>query len=364
VTRPEQEEAMRNLWRDSILFRRVVAALSVTLAALAVYLVSNIRQAASLPNEAIDKLAVAHSNEELRVNAPQLKVGDAALSFEGAPNVGAEVWLQNAKLAGNSLALFGALAPQQPTRVVYAADAQDAKAANKNCRTSLIISRADGTGEPQLLRLWQDGSRRADQGFRELVVSSPETEMEVQVSTDSLVPGMQCPRLLTMGTKVIKVPIGPIHLSVPANQTITLLFSAIDPTQTLFSTRAKTFDGLSLGDGDLKAGGFDVVSSSTEKTPLLHVVAHKGTGGITLHDLKLGAESATISVGNQGEKADSWANGKGFPVLNLLDIADKNRVLSSLLGAVLLPGLWAWIKKTCFPKSASAKSEDAEPETT
>jgi hypothetical protein len=338
--------------------------LSVTLAALAVYLVSNVRQTASLPNDAIDKLAVAHSNEELRVNAPQLKVGDAALSFEGAPNVGAELWMQNARLTGSSLALFGALAPQQPTRVVYAADNQNAQPPNKNCRTSLTISRADGTGEPQLLRLWQDGSRRADQGFRELVVSSPETEMQVEVSTDSPVPGMQCSRQLTMGSKVIKVPVGPVYLSVPANQTITLLFSAIDPTQAVFSGRAKTFDGLSLGDGELKAGGFDVVSSSTEKTPLLHVIAHKGTGGITLHDLKLGSESAAISVGNQGERADSWAGGKGFPVLDLLDVVDKNRVLSSLLGAVLLPGLWAWIKKTCFPKTASAKSEDAEPETT
>ncbi len=338
--------------------------LSVTLATLAVYLVSNIRQTASLPNEAIDKLAVAHSNEELRVNAPQLKEGDAALSFEGAPNVGAEVWLQSARLAGSSLARFGAIAPPQATRVVYAADNQNAQSLNKNCRTSLSISPSDGSSPPRLLRLWQDGSRRADQGFRELVVSSPETEMQVEVSTDSLVPGMQCPRLLTMGTKTIKVPVGPVDLSVPANQTITLLFSAIDPTQTIFSTRAKTFDGLSLGDGELKAGGFDVVSSSTEKTPLLHVVAHKGTDGITLHDLKLGAESAAVSIGNQGERADSWANGKAFPVLDLLEIADKNRVLSSLLGAVLLPGLWAWIKKTCFPKTASAKSEDAEPEPT
>jgi len=342
----------------------VVAVLSVTSAALAVYLVSNIRQSAPLPNDAIDKLAVAHSNEELRVNAPQLKVGDAALSFEGAPNVGAEVWLQNARLTGSSLALFGSLAPQQPTRIVYAADNQSVQPPSKNCHTSLTISRAEGTGEPQLLRLWQDGSRRADQAFREIVVSSPETEMQVEVSTDSLQPRMTCSRQLTMGSKVIKLPVGPVYLSVPANQTITLLFSAIDPTQAVFSSRTKTFDGLSLGDGDLKARGFDVVSSSTEKTPLLHVVAHKGTGGITLHDLKLGSESAAISVGNQGEKADSWANGKGFPVLDLLDIVDKNRVLSSLLGAVLLPGLWAWIKKTCFPKTASAKNEQAEPEIT
>jgi hypothetical protein len=187
--------------------------------------------------------------------------------------------------------------------------------------------------------------------------------MEVEVSTDSPVPGTPCPRLLTMGTKVIRVPAGPVYLSVPANQTITLLFSAIDPTQTLFSSKAKSFDGLSLGDGDLKAGGVDVVSASAQ-TSLLHVIAHKSTGGITLHDLKLGAESAAISVGDQGERADCWANGKGFPVLDLVEKADKNRVLSSLLGAVLLPGLWAWIKKTCFPKTASAKGGDAEPETT
>jgi hypothetical protein len=352
---------LRNLWRDSILFRRAVAALSVVLAAIAVYLASNIPRAASLPDDTVDKAAVAHSNQELRVIKPQLAVGDAAFSFEGAANVGAEVWLQNATLNGNSLARFAALAPQGPARIVYAADNQNATELSKDCRTSLTISRADGTAEPQSLRLWQDGSKSADQRFRELVASSPETALKVEVSTDSPVPGTPCSRLLTIGTKVIRVPEGPVYLSVPANQPIKLLFSAIDPSQALWSGKMKMFDGLSLGDGDLKAGGFDVVSSSTQNA-LLHVVAHKNAGSITLHDLKLAAETAAISVGDQGEKADAWINGKRFPVFDLLEKVQQNPVLGFFLAAVLLPGLWKWIQKSCFPKKGVMKSAQAESE--
>ena len=137
---------------------------------------------------------------------------------------------------------------------MYAADDQNTKEMSKDCRTSLTISRADGTGEPQLLKLWQDGSS-ADQRFRELAVSSPETALQVEVSTDSPVPGTPCPRLLTIGTKAIRISEGPVYLLVPANQPIKLLFSAVDPSQPFWASKAKTFDGLSLGDGDLKAGG-------------------------------------------------------------------------------------------------------------
>jgi hypothetical protein len=338
-----------------------VAALSVVLAAVAVYLASNIPQTASLPNDTVDKSATARANEELRVNNPQMGVGDAALSFEGAANVGAEVWLQDATLAGNSLARFAALAPQGPARVVYAADDQNVKELSKDCRTSLTISRSDGTGAPQSLRLWQDGSKSADQRFRELVVSSPETALQVEVSTDSPVPGTPCPRLLTIGTKAIRVPEGPVYLSVPANQPIKLLFSAIDPSRPLWSSKTKTFNGLSLGDGDLKAGGFDIVSSSTQ-TARLHVVTHKNAGSITLHDLKVGAESAAISIGEQGEKADAWIDGKRFPVFDLVNKVQQNPVLGFFLAAVLIPGLWKWIQKSCFPRKKIIKSKPAESE--
>jgi hypothetical protein len=349
---------LRKLWRESLTFRRIVAAASLALAALAVYLASNIPQTASLPNEAVDKLAVAHANEELRIYKPRIDVGDAALSFEGAENVGAEVWVQHATLTGSSL-LFAALAPQGPASAVYAAGDAEAKATSKTCRTSLTISRADNSSVPQMLNLWQHGTSRDDQHFRQVIVSSPQTALHVAVSTNAPPPGQApCPRVLTMGNTAIPIPAGPVELLVPANEPITLLFSAIDPTQTLFATKKDTFDGLSPGDGDLTADGFDVISGSTPKTPLLHVVAHKAADGITLHDLKLGAEEANLSVGEDKEVADAWANGKKFPVFDLMESIQKNPVLSFFLAAVLIPGLWKWIQSCIFPrKDGAAKSE-------
>jgi len=353
---------LRNLWRGSLAFRRIVAALSLALAALALYLASNIPQTAALPNDEIDKLAVAHSSEELRIYKLRVDIGDPVLSFEGAANVGAEVWVQHATLAGSSIR-FAALAPHGPVRAVYAAGDAETKATSKDCRTSLTITRADGSSAPQMLKLWQQGTGHDDQRFRQVIVASPDIALNVEVSTNSPPPGQSpCPRVLTMGKTSIAVPIGPIDLLVPANEGITLIFSSIDPSQTLWSEKKDTFDGLSLGDGDLKAEGLDVTSTITQKTPLLHVVAHKGTDGISLHDLKLGAEQAALSVGEDREQADAWANGKKFPVLDLVDKIEKNPVLGFFLAAVLIPGLWKWIQQSCFPKrSGHGKEEPSEP---
>lgn len=348
---------MRNLWRESIAFRRVVAALSLGLAALAVYMASNIPQTASLPNDEVDKLAVAHSNEELRIYKPQIDVSDPALSFEGAANVGAEIWAEHATLTGNAVR-FAALAPQGPTRAVYAVSDQGKQATNKDCRTSLTIKRAGNSSTPQMLKLSQHGTSRDDQYFRQVTVSSPETALTVEVSTDSPRPAQAtCPRMLTMGNIAISVPAGPVALLVSINEPITLLFSAIDPSKPLWPKKKDTFDGLSLGAGVLKAESFDVVSARTQKTPLLHVVAQKGTDGVSLHDLKLGAEEASLSVGEVTEQADAWANGKKFPVFNLIDSIQKNPVLSFFLAAVLIPGLWKWIQTSCFPTTEKAPSD-------
>jgi hypothetical protein len=347
---------VRNLWHESMAFRRIVAALSLSLAALALYLASRIPRPAPLPSPEIDKLAAAHSNEELRIYKPQIDVDDPALSFEGAANVGAEVWAEHATLTGSSL-LFATLAPPGPVLAVYAASNKVLSPPAKDCRTSLTIRRAEGSGEIQTLRLSQDGERRAGQSFRQLLVSSPDTPLTIEVSTGSPSPARDCPRMLTMGDSAIPVPAGPVDLLVPVNQPITLLFSAIDPSLTLFSEKKDTFDGLSLGDGDLKASSFDVISTRTQKTPLLHVAAHKGTPTITLHDLKLGSEEVSLSVGEDREVADAWENGKKFPVLDLVGKIQSNPVLSFFLAVVLIPGLWKWIQQSCFPANGEVKSD-------
>jgi len=350
---------LRNLWSGSLAFRRAVAALSMALAALVVYVGSNIPQAAALPNDEIDKLSTAHADEELRIYKPRIDPGGAALSLDRAANVGAEVWVQHAMLAGSSVPQFGALAPTGPTSVVYAAGDASTAATGKDCATSVTVSRADtGSTSPQMLSLRQDNTNRDDQQFRQLILLSPTTAMQVEVHTDSF-SGKPCPRAVTLGRGLpIPVQMGPVDLLVPANEPITLLFSAIDPSQPLFSKKEDTFDGLSLGDGDMKADGFDVVSNTTQKTPILHAVAHKGTDGLTLHDLKLGAEQVALSVGEDTERADTWANGKRFPVFDLVDSIQKNPVLGFFLAAVLIPGLWKWIQSSCFPNKKEASAAD------
>ena len=352
---------LRRLWHESLIFRRIVASLSVGLAALALYFGSRVPQTATLPNDEVDKRGLAHANEEFRIYKPRVDAGDAVLSLEGSANVSVEVWAQQASLTGASAAQFGSLAPGA-ARAVYAAT--DTKPSARDCQSAVTVSRANGSQPPQQLRLWQRGTGREDQRFRQVIVTAPETAVTVRVSTDSAQRGQPCPRVLTMGGNPIDIPAGPVDLLVPANQQITLIFSSSDPDQTVWHSKKDTFDGLSLGDGDLKADGVDVVSTAVQKTPLLHVVAHRGTDGLTLHDLKLGAEQAQLSVGEDGEKADAWEDGKKFPVFDLVDKIQKNPVLGFFLAAVLIPGLWKWIQKTCFPKRKDEETAaDATPKT-
>jgi hypothetical protein len=337
---------LQNLWRNSIAFRRVIAALSVGSLAMIAYLASNIPQSASLPNDAINKLATAGPTEHLRIYRPRIEVGDPVLSFDGAANVNAEVWVDDATLTGSSV-LFAPLAPPDPVRAVYAEGGKAVGKNSKDCRTMLTIRRADHSSAPQTLDLWQDGTENDQQRFRQVIISSPETALVVEVSTNSPQPAAaMCPRVLTMGKTTIPIPGGPVYLLAPADKAITLLFSSIDSSG---FTKDNTFDDLSLGAGTLTADGFDVASTKKPNPALLHVLVREGTNGITLHDLKLGAEEVSLSVGRDTEKADAWTNGKRLLVFDLVDTIQKNPVLSSLLAAVLIPGLWVWIKKTCLP---------------
>jgi len=344
-------QVLRRLWRESLIFRRAIAVLSLVLATLAVSMGSRVPLTDTLPDKELQAKSVVQANQELRIYSPRVDVGGPVLSFEGAANVGTEVWVDHAALTGSSK-LFAALAPPGLARAVYAADSQQAKATGKDCRTSLTISRAENTGAPQLLRLWQAGNIRGDQGFRQVTISSPDTDLNVEVSTNSP-PARQslCPRALTMGDKAIDVEGGPVYLLVPKNEPITLLFSAIDPSKPLWPKAEDTFDGLSLGDGNLRVGGTDVAYTNAQGNPPLHVVAHKAADVFTVHDLKLGAEQAAFSMGVGLEPADVWVEGKKTPVFNLVEWIKGNLMLDSIMGVVLIPGLWAWIKTSCFPES-------------
>ena len=332
------------------------------MAALAFYLASNIPQTATLPSEQVDKLAAIHGNEELRIYKPRIDAGDAILSLEGAANVGAEVWIEHATLTGTSAKLLASLAPAGPVKVLYAAALQDIKSTSKDCRTALTITRPDDSPAPQTIRLWQKGLTGSVQRYRQVIASSQEIPFQIEVSTNSPQGTTTCPRTLTMGDRTVPIPAGPIQLLAPAGEPVKLLFTSIDAETVPFSEKIDTFDGLSLGDGDLAAHGLDIVSTTTQKEPLLHVLAHQDKDAITLHDLKLGAEQLKLSIGEDLEQADTWASGTKFPVLDLVDRIQKNPILSSLLAAVLIPGLWKWIQKSCFPKSKDPETQSPAPQ--
>lgn len=347
---------LRKLWNDSIAFRRITVALSLGLAVLIPYLASNIPQSVSLPDPAIEELAAAHSTERLRIYRPRIDVGQPVLSFEGAANVNAQVWVDDATLTGSSVQFFGMHAPPHPVRAVYAKGSNQ-KNGTEDCRTTLTVRRADHSSAPQALDLWQARPESDEQSFRQVIVSSPETALMVEVSTNSPRPDVTCRQVLILGNTTIPIPGVPVYLVAPANKKVTLQFSSVDSIMPASFTKGNTFDHLSVGDGTLTADGFDVISTGKPDPPLLHVLAHKGTNGITLQDLKLGAEEVRLSVGEKTERADAWANGKRLLVFDLVGWIQKNPVFGYVLAAVLIPGFWAWIRKACFPAKPGRETE-------
>jgi hypothetical protein len=336
---------LQNLWRNSIAFRRVVAVLSLAAAVLVTYVASNIPQSATLPNEDIDKLAAAHPAEHLRIYNPRVNEGDSVLSFEGAENVNAELWVHSATLTGSSLR-FAQLAPAGPVLAVYSQADEKGNKSAQGCRTTFTVRRADGSSAPQALDLWQEDTDTAFPKFRQVVLSSPQSSLVVEASTDAA-GDKRCPRALIMGSTRIVVENGPVDLVVPANQPIKLRFSSMDSTLLPWLAKDATFDALSLGDGTLVADGFDVLVPN--KPPRLHIAARKDSGGITLENLRLGAQEVRLSAGRENEKADAWKDGKRLTVFDLVDKVQKNPVLGYLFAAVVIPALYVWIKKTCFP---------------
>ena len=352
---------LKDLWRDSLTFRRIIVVLVTAVLALAAQLATSIHLTSPLEDPGIDKLAASKPAEHLRIFGPKIDAGGLVLSFSGALNVRAEVWTDNATLTGSST-MFAALAPPGPVSAVYATQA--GKTDVKDCRTELAVSRPASSAAIQTLDLWQTDIESDQQRFRQIVVSSPQTALQVEVSTNSSDGAVgACPRALSMGTKQISIPAGPVFLLVPANTAIKLRFSSADPAMQSFTSSAGTFDGLSLGSGTIKADGLDVIAipedaDATQKPdPLpLHVVAKKGTNGITLHNLKVGPESVSLSVGVDGEEADAWANGKSVLVDNLVKWIRENPVLNAILDTVLLAAFAEWVRRTCF--QAKKKAEE------
>lgn len=346
--------------RGSLLLRRIVAAVVLVIAAGLVYLAAHIPEAVSLPDDEVNKKAVAHFGEELRVNKPELEEGDAVLSYAGAPDETAEVWIDHASLTGASQQMLGSLLPAGTNSVVYAPTQNAQGTAGQHCRTAVVIRRAQGTAAPTALEFMQKDPGAGDQQFRQILVRSPGTALQVEVHTDSDVAGpeglTQCPSSLKFGSASVELPAGPLFLRVPEDW-VNLRVLSTDPNRPAWPDDQHPLNSVSVGEDGLKAKGVDVLSTSASKVPVLHVAAHRGTDAITLHDLKIAARRVGVDVGVENEKADAFADGKHFPVLSLPDVIEKNLVLSAIVGG-LIAALLKWAHKMWFPgKEEQANTE-------
>ena len=75
-----------------------------------------------------------------------------------------------------------------------------------------------------------------------------------------------------------------------------------------------------------------------------------GSGeGITFSRLKLGSEMARLDIGRDSEKARAYADGSSLYNYDLIAAIQANPILSFAFAVVLVPALWKWVRKNCFP---------------
>lgn len=354
---------LKQLWRDSLLFRRIIALSVFALATLLVFLGSNIPRSVPLPDNEINAKTVARiGEEELIIQQPDIAQGDVALSYVGNKNEVAEIWLDNATLDDTSARLLFAGAPApKPGKISYTAGEaqsrnQSSKKSEDTCHTTIEIRRAKDTASLQTIKLYQTDTTAGAQQFRQVVIDAPGATLELEVHTDSpdaaTINMASCHRLLNVGGSQINLPPLPVHLLV-RDGNIDLRFNPADPGQSIWTGPQRTFEAVSLGGGSLRANGLQVVSIPVEKTPKLDIHTHKANSSITLSQLKLGSDQIKLDVGRDTEVADAYANGKPIVVYDLIGFVQKNPILSFAFAAVLVPALWKWVQKTCFPESPS-----------
>jgi hypothetical protein len=85
------------------------------------------------------------------------------------------------------------------------------------------------------------------------------------------------------------------------------------------------------------------------RAPRLDVREAKSGDGISFNHLKLGSDMLKLDVGRDNEKAVAHANGASIYNYDLIAAIQQNPILSFAFVAVLVPGLWKWVRKNCFP---------------
>jgi hypothetical protein len=346
---------LKQLWRESLLFRRVTAASVFLLAALLVYLGSHIPRSVSLPADDLNAKGTARIREEqIVIRKPDIAPGDLVLSYVGSKNEVADIWLENATLDENSQhLLFPHSSALAAGRISYTAG-EDSKSTptGDTCHTTIEIRRAEDSAPLDKLTLSQTDEMAGAQRFRQVILDAGTSTMTIEVHTDSPAGGaadlLDCHRLLTIGGgPSVDLPPIPIHMLVHRGK-IDLHFNPANPALPIFTGPNRTFEAVSLGDSALRATGLQIVATQQPMAPRLDVRT-RSAGPITFSRLKLGADMLKLDIGRDAETAVAYENGSSMYNYDLIDAIQKNPILSFAFATVLVPTLWKWVRKNCFP---------------
>jgi len=347
---------LKQLWQTSLLFRRVTAASVFLVAALLAYLGSNIPRAVSLPADDLNVKSVAHTGEEqIILLKPDIAEGDLALSYVGNKNELADIWLEKATLDEKSQHLFFPGGAAEPTKISYTTGSSLSTAkSDDTCHTTLEIRRAKGSVPVDVLKLYQSDETAGAQRFRQVVLDVGKTTVEIEVHTDSPTPEAVdlpgCHKLLTVGgNKPVDLPPIPVHMFVSGGK-IDLHFNPANPSVPIWTGAEQTFEAVSLGDNVLRGNRLQVLSMRPSRARAkLDVRVSPSENRISFSHLKLGSEMLKVEIGRESEKAMAYANGKSLYNFDLIALIQKNPFLSVAFASFLVPVLWKWVRKNCFP---------------
>jgi hypothetical protein len=347
---------LRQLWRASLLLRRVTAGSVFVLAAMLVYLGSHIPRSVSLPVDDLNSKSRARLQEEqIIIKRPEIAPGDLALSYVGSKNEVADIWLENATLDDRSQhLLFPHSNVPAPGKISYTAGSVSGSlTSGDTCRTTIEIRLAKESAPLDALTLYQTDETAGAQRFRQVILDAGTATMDIKVHTDPPALGatdlLECHKLLTVGERPpVDLPAIPIHMLV-ARGKIDLHFNPANPALSIWTGPEQTFEAVSLGESTLRGSGLQIVATQHSIKPRLDVQTHSADS-ITFSQLKLGSDMLKLDIGRDGETAVAYANGSSLYYYDLIDVIQKNPLLSFAFATVLVPALWMWIRKNCFPQ--------------
>jgi hypothetical protein len=343
------------------------------LAALLVYFGSHVPRAVSLPVDDLNTRSTARIGEDqIVIRKPEIAPGDLALSYVGNKNEIASLWLENATLDEQSQhLLFPNSAVPAPARIGYTPDSVPSSPTKSDdtCHTTIEIRRAAGSTPVDALKLYQTDETAGAQRFRQVIMDAGTTTMEIEVHTDSPseeavnLPG--CHKLLTIGDSTpIHLPPIPVHMIVHGGR-IDLHFNPADQALPIWTGQDQTFEAVSLGDGSLRGSSLQIVSTQHSIAPRLDVRTTHAKDDITFNRLKIGSDMVKLDIGRDTEIALVYANGSSLYNYDLIDVVQRNPILSFVFAAVLAPALLKWIRKNCFerlkPLSPNVRTNEDRP---